>query len=200
MSLKNQLHKADIGGKLKGLIEFPTPLGPLEVTCMGQVSALQLHASLYEAGFKPPAIQAWLPAHLVVEPFSITNKLHADAYDQALSSYLGFVENYTHTLTGQAITYFVAQAKFDKRAGLVSVLGSPGLFMPYALAYINKTITNSRGPYATWSQALDMSRAMLMTSNREALLTQAMALVSTLQVNQLQQILKTYGGVVRGPT
>lgn len=193
MTLKNQLHKADAGAPTKGSIDFPAPLGPLWVTRMGQVSALQLHAALFEAGLKPAAIQAWLPAHLVAEPFDVTNELHAAAYDQALTSYLGFNENYTSTLSNADITYFVSQAKFDKRAPLVSALGSPGLFMPYALAYINKALTNKRGPYPTWAQALDMSKAVFGPVSHDALIAQATALVPTLSIQQLQQLLKTYG-------
>lgn len=193
MTLKNQLHKADAGALVKGSIDFPAPLGPLWVTRMGQVSALQLHAVLFEAGLKPAAIQAWLPAHLVAEPFDITNELHAAAYDQALTSYLGFDENYTSTLSNADITYFVSQAKFDKRAPLVSALGGPGLFMPYVLAYINKALTGKRGPYPTWAQALDMTQAVAGPASRDTLIAEVMALVPTLEDQQLQLLLKKYG-------
>lgn len=193
MTLKNQLHKANAEAQVKGSIDFPAPLGPLWVTRMGQVSALQLHAVLFEAGLKPPAIQAWLPAHLVPVPFSINNPDHAAAYDAALTNYLGFEENYTSTLSSTDITYFAAQAKFDKRAPLVSALGSPGLFMPYTLAYINKALTGKRGPYQTWAQALDMSKAVFSHISRDTLIAQAMALVPILSAQQLQQLLKTYG-------
>lgn len=181
------IHKADPNAPQRRAIDFPAPLGPLWVTQMGQVSALQLQAALQESGYKPPAIQSWLPAHLVPVPFSINNPDHAAAYDAALTNYLGWPQNYTSTLSSVEITYFAAQAKFDKRSGTVAALGSPGLFLPYALAYINKTMANKRGPYASWTQALDIK-----FDAKAQLLARAHAIVDRLSEAQLTSLIALY--------
>lgn len=182
------IHKADPSAPQRSAIKFPHPLGPLWVTQMGQVSALQLQAVLQEAGYKPPAIQSWLPAHLVHVPFDIHNPDHAAAYDTVLADYLGWPQNYTSTLSSVELTYFTAQAKFDKRATVVSTLSGPGLFMPYALAYINKTMAGKRGPYASWALALD-----LKFDAKAQLLAHARAIVGRLDESQLTSLIAQYG-------